>query len=74
MNRADRVARVVLAGEQRLGLGRHDFMFKTAEQWAQLIQRSFVFFSKFKEHSGVCDFAFEFLLPLDRALHAAALL
>jgi hypothetical protein len=74
VNRADGIARVVLTGEQRFAFGGYDLMFEPAEQFPQLVQRRFILFRKFKEHAGVGDFAFEFHLPLDGPLHAAALL
>jgi hypothetical protein len=43
MDSADGVARIVLAGQQRFGFGRDQLMFQTAEQFAQFLQRSFIF-------------------------------
>ena len=49
-------------------------MLEAIQKFAQLGLRSFIFFCKFKEHSGVGNLSLEFLLPLDRSLQAAALL
>jgi hypothetical protein len=74
MNRANRIARVVLAGKQSFGFGGHDFVLEPRHQLAQFVQRSFILFRKFKEHAGVGDFALKLLLSLDRTLDPAALL
>ena len=74
MNRADRVSRIVLAAEQRLGFRRYELVLKPSHQLAQFIERGLIFFCKFKEHAGVGNLSLEFLLPLDRSLSPAAFL
>ena len=53
MDRADCIARVVLTREQCFRFGRDEFVLEPIEQLAQLIQRTFVFFRKFKEHASI---------------------
>jgi hypothetical protein len=43
-------------------------MVQTAEQFAQFIQRSLVFFREFKEHAGVRNLGIEFFLTFKRLL------
>jgi hypothetical protein len=74
VNRTDGVARVVLAGQQHFGFGFAQFPLETCEQAAQLLQGTFVFFSKFKEHAGIGNFRFKLFLPFYYAFQPAALL
>lgn len=49
-------------------------MFQTAQQFAQFIQRSFIFFRKFKEHTRVGNLGLKLFLSLEYSLQSAALL
>ena len=72
MNGADGVARVILSGKQHLSLSLANFVLQALKQGAQFIQRRFIFFGEFKEHSGIRDLRFKFFLAFDYSLKAAA--
>ena len=70
MNRADCVARIVLARQQHFGFRLPNLVLKSRQQSTQLFQRTLILFGKLKEHRRVGNFSFELLLPLDRSFQA----
>jgi hypothetical protein len=74
MNRADSVSMIVIAREQHLGFGLTQVMLQPLNEWSQLLERGFIFFCKFKEHSSIVDLRLKLFLASYLSFDAAAFL